>query len=99
MSYGVLWYVPARRRPGWSERKKHETCTSISCTALGYKEEKKPTANRRESALRARKIGFADPHSRKPALQSCSSLIGTVRANPVAAPAAPWKIISSLDYE
>ena len=49
----------------------------------------KPTANRRESALRARKIGFAYPHFRNPASLSCSSLIGSVRANPVAAPAAP----------
>ena len=49
----------------------------------------KTTANRRESALRAKKIGFAIPHFRKPAVQSCSSLIGIVRANPVAAPAAP----------
>ena len=34
----------------------------------------KPTANRRESALRARWIGFAYPHSRNPASLSCSSL-------------------------
>ena len=30
-----------------------------------WKHEEKPTANRRESALQARRIGFAYPHSRK----------------------------------
>jgi len=53
------------------------------------KHEKKPTANRRESALRANKIGFALPHFRNPASLSCSFLIGNVRANPVGAPAPP----------
>ena len=86
--------------------------------------EKEPTANRRKSALRARRIGFAYPHSRSSCLVanqrfaplraslfanlrfalrlgsttlSCRltpletparPFIGTVRANPVAAPAA-----------
>ena len=42
-------------------------------------------------ALRAPRIGFAYPHFRNPATLSCSSLIGNVRANPVAAPAAPMR--------
>ena len=50
-----------------------------------------------ESALRAPRIGFASPHSRNPAMQSCSSLhrerVGDEvddlsGANPIAAPAA-----------
>jgi len=64
-------------------------CMSFSCKALIWTQEKKTTANRRESALRAMRIGFAYPHFRNPASLSCSSLIGSVRANPVAAPAAP----------
>jgi len=52
-----------------------------------WKQEIKPTANRRESTLRVNRIGFADPHSRNTASLSCSSLIGSVRANPIGAPA------------
>jgi len=61
--------------------------------------EKEPTANRRESALRARRIGFAYPHSRSSCPSQIKDLlgydttarpfIGTVRANPVGAPAPP----------
>ncbi|HJJ43802.1 MAG TPA: hypothetical protein O0X69_05985 [Methanocorpusculum sp.] len=63
----------------------------------------KPTANRRKSALRARKIGFADPHSRSlglvvdfvanPLDPTARPFIGIVRANPVGAPAPPVRKI------
>ncbi len=43
----------------------------------------KPTANRRESALRARRIGFASPHSRKSlARQSLARLRPPLRVSP-----------------
>ncbi len=44
-----------------------------------------------ESALRARKIGFAYPHSRSSCLSATTArpFIGIVRANPVGAPAPP----------
>ena len=49
-------------------------------------------------ALRAPRIGFALPHSRSLGLidPTARPFIGTVRANPVAAPAAPLRGI--LDF-
>ncbi len=67
--------------------------TSISCTAFILTLEKnQPRIGANPASLwLAPRIGFAYPHFRNTASLSCSSLIGIVRANPVAAPAAPMR--------
>jgi len=68
-------------------------CTSISCTAFVLTHEKNQPRIGANPALRAPRIGFAFPHSRSLGLidPTARPFIGNVRANPVAAPAAPLR--------
>ena len=80
-------------------------CTAIWCTGLEETQEKKTTANRRESrpSGEANRICGSSLSLVRPSRKSIDLLgptarpfIGTVRANPVAAPAAPVRNIQSV---